>query len=493
MDWITTLVPAVSPDPMEVLADPPEMASLVELRLDLFPDLDPAAAVATCPLPIVATLRSTAEGGQGPTDPAERARRLQAAIEAGVALVDLEADRDRALIDRFGLEPERVVLSWHDPLGTPDDLQARCDAMLSQRARWVKIVPTARSLDDLERVLSLHLPFRHQRAGRRRLIAFAMGLEGVASRYLAPLLGAPLMFAAWSEGLAAAPGQLTATAMDAVMGHLEAPPQRVFGVIGADVSRSLSPRMHGAAYRELSLPFVLLPMSVPDPDQLSRLLAPTGETLFDRAGLTAGGWAITTPHKAAALAAATIAAPRARRANAANTIILKPNRILAENTDADGVVGSLTGLGLDPAGRSAAVQGTGGAARGAAVGLFLAGAETHLRGRDPIRTRAVAEAIGVEWLASEASVPDGSILVNATPLGGRAEDPSPFSAADVEAAHAVVEMVYSDRPTPLEELAAASHIPTASGRDVLAYQGFAQFAAFTGTAPPRETMRRALD
>ncbi|MCU0234648.1 MAG: type I 3-dehydroquinate dehydratase [Thermoanaerobaculales bacterium] len=492
MDWIVSLTPEAAAEPLAALAKPPAGASIVELRLDLMPGLDLRAAVAACPLPVLATLRSEAEGGRGPVDPTARRSALEAARDAGAALIDLEQARDALLGRELGLPPEQTVLSWHDPHGTPGELAPIAERLLASTARWVKIVPTARSLADLEAVLALHARCNTGPRARRRLIAFAMGAPGLASRYLAPLLGPPLSFAAWREGAAAAPGQLGVGRLEAAIAHLNGPPQRLYGVVGADVSASLSPALHGAAARGLALPFLMVPLSVSDPAELGELFAPAGATCFDRVGLAAHGWAVTTPYKAAAAQAATLRAPRVRRAGAANTLILKPAQVVAENTDADGVVGSLASLDLDPRGRTAVVQGTGGAARGAAVGLHLAGATVLLRGRDARRAGSTAAALGMASLAPDAPAPKAAILVNATPLGRAEGEPTPFADSEVAAAAAVVDMVYGDQPTPLARCAGEHGVPLADGREVLLHQGIAQFAAFAQTVPPKDAMRAAI-
>ena len=154
--------------------------------------------------------------------------------------------------------------------------------MLAEPEALVKVVPTARTLGDLERVLSLSTPsVTPNKSDRRRLIAFAMGPVGVPSRYLAPLLGAPVGFAAWSAHAPAAPGQQTPQRMNAVVGHLQGPPRRLFGVVGADVTGSLSPTLHGAAFAARGMPDLMLPISVPDPAELEQLFTPFGKTLFD--------------------------------------------------------------------------------------------------------------------------------------------------------------------------------------------------------------------
>lgn len=486
MEIIVTLVPEAASDPLAALGEPPAGAALVELRLDLFPGIDVRAAVAACPLPVLATLRSDAEGGRGPEASAERMPLLEAARDAGAALVDLELDRDLDALRSLGIAPEQVVLSWHDPSGTPRNLERVATVMLSMPAAFVKVVPAASRLADVAAVLGLYQRFRSE---SRRLIAFAMGGVGVSTRLLAPLLGAPVAYCAWSGEAPAAPGQPTPIRLRAICGHLNGPPQRLFGVIRAEATASLSPLLHGAGFAAAKLPYLMVPVSVPDPAELELVFRPAGETLFDRVGLPVGGWAVSTPYKDQAAAAATVAAPRVRRSGSANTLVLRPGALLADTTDPDGVVGALTADGVEIAGRTAVVQGTGGAGRAVAVGLDLAGAEVQLRGRDDGRTRQVADATGVGWLESGEAVPAGSILVNATPLGSSPEDPLPFTEAEVESAAAVVDMVYGSTAPPLAALAGLRYV---DGRAVLANQGFAQFAAFTGHLPPKEAMLAAI-
>jgi shikimate 5-dehydrogenase len=85
------------------------------------------------------------------------------------------------------------------------------------------------------------------------------------------------------------------------------------------------------------------------------------------------------------------------------------------------------------------------------------------------------------------------LLVNATPVGGRRDEPSPFSEEEIEGIEGVVDMVYGGQRSRLSELADAAGAAVIEGRDVLAHQGFAQFAAFTGQLPPKEAMRQVLD
>ncbi len=489
MEYLASLTHDPEIDLHAALANPPPGATMVELRLDLYPTANVRSLISSSPLPALVTLRSSGEGGRGPVDPSQRRAVIREAHEAGAALLDLEFARDLHLISELGLTPEQFVLSWHDSSATPSDLTDVARAMLGATPGLVKVVPTARGLDDLECVLGL---YRTKAADRRRLLAWAMGSVGVASRYLAPLLGAPVAFASWSESSPAAPGQLTISRLTAVTGHLDGAPERLYGVVGSNVVESLSPQMHAAGYRAHSLPYVFVPVTVADERELEMLFKPQGSTIFDRVGLTAAGWAVTAPFKRTAAAAATLAAPRVRRADAANTLVLRPQQVIAENTDADGIVGCLASRGIDPGGMLAMVQGTGGAARGAAVGLDLAGAKVLLRGRDFEHTTATARALGVEPCPPDDSPRNAALLVNATPLGSSPRDSSPFSRSEVERASVVLDMVYADHLTALESAAVASGVSFIDGREILLHQGVAQYAAFTGQIPPKEEMRAAI-
>ena len=91
MEIIATYVPAAGSDPRTELAVPPPGATMVELRADLLagsPDLAPL--VAACPLPVVVTLRSAAEGGRGPDDPVQRREFFARALALDVAFYDVE-------------------------------------------------------------------------------------------------------------------------------------------------------------------------------------------------------------------------------------------------------------------------------------------------------------------------------------------------------------------------------------------------------------------
>jgi shikimate dehydrogenase/3-dehydroquinate dehydratase type I len=491
MEIVATFVQASGRDPREELASPPAGATTIELRADLLDgEVDLDGLVSACPLPVVVTLRSAAEGGRGPDDPASRRRFLERAAASRAALVDLEADRDRDCLGTV-VAPERAILSKHLPRAVPADLEEQTRSLLASPARLVKIVPRATGLDDALAVLRLGQAMDRGPRAARRAIVFASGEAGRATRLLGPLLAAPLAFASWGEGREAAAGQYPPAEIAFLAGHLQGRPRRVFAVLGNPVSGSLSPRMHAAAYRALSLPDLFVPIEVGKQEELDALLAPLGASCLDGVGLSAGGFAVTMPWKEEAARRCTLLAPRAQRARAANTVLPRPGRLVGDCTDIDGIGRALLDAGIDPGGEPAVVLGTGAAARAAAVALDLAGAEVALTGRDAAKVEETARELGVHAVAVSATE-RFSIVVNATPAGRDGELGTLLGALRAPAGALVIDMPYGPVPTALERLSAERGWHYVSGRELLLSQGIAQFAAMHGAAPPVRAMAAAI-
>ncbi len=181
-----------------------------ELRLDFLTEPDLGRLLRTRPGPVIATNRLQSEGGRWSGSEAARRRLLEEALELGVDGLDLEwaaeAGWRREIWQRRG--ETKIILSWHDFAGTPED--ARLGEILAQmleaEADIVKLITYAREPGDNLRVLAL-IP--KVRAQGREIIAFCMGPAGKWSRVAAPFLGSFLTFAPLSPKQASAPGQVS--------------------------------------------------------------------------------------------------------------------------------------------------------------------------------------------------------------------------------------------------------------------------------------------
>ena len=122
MEIVATYVPSTRGH-AEELSDPPAGATMIELRADLLDaGCDLAALVAVSPRPVIVTLRSRAEGGNGPEDPAERRRFFKRASVLPAVLFDLEAER--AEFKRVEYDVERTQAEIREA-GLPEQLAGR--------------------------------------------------------------------------------------------------------------------------------------------------------------------------------------------------------------------------------------------------------------------------------------------------------------------------------------------------------------------------------
>lgn len=434
-------------------------ADRAEVRLDLLaPGEDPRALLALAgeaPL-LVSGARDRVRPGEAD---------LLRDFQARGAWVDVPLTTDLPG-DLLGLDPARLVLSWHASGEGPADLGAACDALFSRTAAVRKVVSAALDFADnlaVRRLLA-------ERGGAGDLCAFAMGPPGQMSRVLSLAWGSCALYAAAPGCPPAAPGQIPlADAVGMYRCREIGPRTPLLGVAGWPLARTGSPALHNRWLKAAGLPHRFLPIP-----------ASSLETLLEAApGLFIEGLAVTHPHKAAALARAAGASRLARAAGAANTLRhVEGPSWSAANTDVFGVRRALAGAG--PLGR-VLLLGAGGAA--AAVALALRGRGTvAVASRDPARARSLASRLGLEpvpWEDRRRTPWD--LLVNATPSGQEGDEtPYPFPLTG----RTVFDLVVREGGTPLLREARARGLGAVPGEAMLEAQARLQFRLFTGRRPP---------
>ena len=139
-------------------------------------------------------------------------RKLVKAIEAGARYVDVELEAQKQMSKRVRNAAHEngtiFIRSYHDFEGTDsfEALKAIVEKCHYHGADMVKIVTTARSQEDVDRVLSLY-DWYSKEYPDGGLMAFCMGEEGRQSRLECLRKGSPYTYAALNEEEAAAPGQ----------------------------------------------------------------------------------------------------------------------------------------------------------------------------------------------------------------------------------------------------------------------------------------------
>jgi len=266
-------------------------------------------------------------------------------------------------------------------------------------------------------------------------------------------------------------------------------------LLGHHIAHSLSPAIHNAAFRALGLDAEFGLLDVPR-ERLDAALARMREA-------DCLGGSVTMPYKADVLAAADALTEAVQRCGAASLLVSREGRLTAHNLDVEAIVGALER-------RRAAV--------GRAVVVILGAGGSTAAMLEALRrvpaTRVVVLARRVDqaqalvarartWVpfpvearpldAGEDALREATLLVNATPIGVGADDPSPVDRAALRPGMLVYDIVYRRAGlTRLQQDALDAGALVFDGLCHLFEQAPHAFELLTGHPAPREVMLEAL-
>jgi shikimate dehydrogenase len=255
-----------------------------------------------------------------------------------------------------------------------------------------------------------------------------------------------------------------------------------YGVFGHPVSHSLSPFIHGLFARQTGQLMSYRPYDV----------APGEFTARVREFFASGGRGlnVTLPHKIRAVEVADELTARAAHAAAVNTLAVKGEGILGDNTDGAGLVRDLCdNLGLVITNRRVLVIGAGGATRGVLAPLLgLAPSLVVIANRTPERAEALAAAfsdlgttqgVGFEYI--EAAPFD--LIINATSASLSGEMPG-IPEAVVDARSVCYDLAYGKSATAFVRWAQQHGCKHAcQGLGMLVEQAAESFRLWRGVRP----------
>ncbi len=271
------------------------------------------------------------------------------------------------------------------------------------------------------------------------------------------------------------------------------------GLIGFPVGHSLSPVLHHAALRAMSLAGEYRLYAI-DP-------LPAGEpALAELVGrLRAGqlhGLNVTIPHKQNVLPLLDERTDLVLRTGSANTLFMKDGRLVGDTTDVPGFLDDLQlWLPLSTfTRRRALVLGAGGSARAVVVALHEAGWQVILTTRRTEQAGELAASLGIalDVIALEpgplASAMGIELMVNTTPVGMHPHpDASPWpEEIPFPAGAAIYDLIYNPAETLLLRQARQAGLPARNGLGMLVEQAALSLERWTGLPVPRASMWAAL-
>ena len=270
----------------------------------------------------------------------------------------------------------------------------------------------------------------------------------------------------------------------------------LLGVVGHPIGHSLSPRMHNAAFAASGHNYAYVALDV-RPEDLK-------EAVRGLVALGFKGFNVTMPHKEEIIPLLDDVEESARLAGAVNTVVVEDGSLRGLNTDGSGFLRACKESGIDFGGKRVLVLGAGGAAAAIAASVLGEGAmEVGISNRSHDRAERLADRLRQTYPSTRIRVyplsegvetlDEVEVLVNATYLGMRDEDPLPVHEEFIGPDLAVCDAVYRpDGETRLIRAARSLGVQTVSGERMLLYQGVEAQKIWTGLEPDVGVMSRAL-
>jgi len=281
------------------------------------------------------------------------------------------------------------------------------------------------------------------------------------------------------------------------------------GLIGYPLGHSLSPRIHSAALRACGLvgDYSLFPIQPDDKEGLKDLLARVCSSEIT-------GLNVTIPHKQNVIPLLDVLTETAEAVGAVNTIYLRNNKLIGDNTDAPGFLAGLRKFlaefpspvraeqsrgveeGIKVKGKKALVLGAGGSARAIVYALLKDGWNVILAARRFEQAQQLVDLFTnhqlqiADFTLSNIELSHIALIVNTTPVGMSPNtDRSPWPENLLFPQYsAIYDLVYNPGETRLVKEARAQGLSAITGLGMLIEQAALAFELWTGRQVSREIM-----
>jgi shikimate dehydrogenase len=274
----------------------------------------------------------------------------------------------------------------------------------------------------------------------------------------------------------------------------------VYWIAGEPVDQVRAPEVFNTVFERLNIDAVLVPIAVARADFSALLKSALRVANFK------GLW-LAIPHKATVMPLLAHCSVAGQAAGAVNAVkMLDDGSLQGDAFDGLGFLGALRHQGISYAGKRALIVGVGGGGAAIAVSLLEHSAsstgvlgELALFDLDQARAEALASRVhdlcGRRPVVQTNASPAGfDIVINATPLGLRMDDPLPFDVALLDQGSAVIDILMKNQPTPLVRAARARGVRAEPGFEMLIQQtpNYLEFFGHSDAADAVRSNRNGL-
>lgn len=271
------------------------------------------------------------------------------------------------------------------------------------------------------------------------------------------------------------------------------------GIIGNPLSHSLSPHIHNACYKELSLNWCYVPFEADSDDAVKSLLKYAKKSNI-------AGFNVTMPYKETVIEMLDELTSEASKIGAVNTIKISDNKATGYNTDVLAIIKVIEekyGESLND--KTIVLLGAGGAAKAAASAVYSLGCKKLFvvnrtqKNADKLREIFKNGMLNIVLTTFDSGnlkhmLKNADIIINATPIGmfPKTED-VPINIEYLNAGQFVMDLIYRPASTSLIKGAARKGLKTIGGVPMFVYQATESFKILTGIDPPEGVMRTVIE
>ena len=416
------------------------------------------------------TNRRVQDGGKCSLSEKQRRNQLLKALDGDFRYVDIEEDLKRGELDeKAEARGVKIIRSLHDFEKVPDDIFARIQ-QLRKRADVAKVAVTPRGIADVITLFNA----QKELEGTDKII-IGMGPYGIPTRILYKRMGSMLTFCSDNQ---TAPGQLSGRLLKELY-HADEVNERtaIYGIIGNNVTESLSPMIHNPGFRGIKYNAIYVPFLV---DSVRSFFA-LAENLQMR------GFSVTVPHKVEVLSYCGNITREVKQIGACNTVVRMPGLWKAINTDYYGFLAPIENDIESGRIKSALVIGAGGASNAIVWALRNRNVKVTILNRTLSRAEKIAQVNICQFDRLEnARAYEGQVdLIVQTTTVGQGSWENPVEGFHFTGHEICYDIVYQPRITKFLSDAQAAGCSIHTGLEMLIGQGKLQFEAFTGYHYPR--------
>lgn len=267
------------------------------------------------------------------------------------------------------------------------------------------------------------------------------------------------------------------------------------GLIGDNIDRSQSPRLHRACGQMAGIEV-----------EYQRLIPPLLHQSFEEVFATArdagfDGVNVTYPYKARVAELVRIDDPTIRAMRAVNTVLFSGSDPRGFNTDYSGFIGAYRAARRHSAPGTVCLIGAGGVGKAIAFALLTLKARALICvDMDREKAQDLADALIATRTRTEIRVADGAVaaaheadgIINCTPLGMVNIGGTPLPFAAMAGAEWAFDAVYTPVETTFLQDARKAGLSVISGYELFIEQGLDAWSLFSGSAVDRGSLRAEL-